>query len=443
MSNGMFKGGRNNHKNFKPCYSGGAAKSLSEQVSRSARLFNGGSALAFMVARPKIRALFIQNECLEIVEQPALHAPGGAVLPGVVPGMIIESLFLTPEPPVTAAAVQATIDHNTLAAETAYDLIEQDIWNANHLGINAQQDLIRENDKGRTLAILAVQQGYDSIMARLQVAHGQWVKNRDDHRHKIANAVKVFNSSLGPDPLSYIRVDLLHGRYRLAWYRLVQHYTLNVNNGQNIAQVMTALTTAVYDGVKSVEEHITDMITQGTEIAEYGGHNIPDWMLREYILKSLKVSPHAVDYLEDINYIERHGSTLQEARDFFQTTTSNIQTANAINNSGATNNKKRKDREQSAGGKDQDEAVREIQMAANALGYEVSKQNKKVPTGNKMLCVHCQRKNHKSADCFKLITCGVCGRVGHPDNRCMQRRAAVVPAAVKKVSIGNALSGKN
>lgn len=402
------------------------------QPTKSSVIFNGGSTYEFLIARPKIREKFIENECWNYVGPlpmaPALMAqalgvPAVAAPPGpAVPNAIIEDLFTAPIPVANLDAAQAIIANKRLAIETTYEENEMDLWDLppGTMSVTELNIAITKNDAERRKEILKVENDLDKVLEGLLAAVVRWDKDKALHEKKVASCLRVYNSVLGPGPLASIREDLANLRFRAAWIHLNEHYALTANGTQNMSQIAGLLNSAVFDPKhKSMHEHIEEMVLIGNEVTVYGGLAIPEELMREYVMVSIEKS-NCDEFADDIKYARRHNSTLQELRDMLQITVSRLEINKSINSL-----KKKRDH-------DLEEQVR----AAVENKMKASKKSKtsagKTSAGHK--CSHCG-KPHKDENCWTIAVCDSCKKTGHISRFCPdQAKPEKASSSAKTVS---------
>ncbi len=360
----MYKGKstKNNDALRRLVHSPSASSSLSknslvsrieaERKSSSTKLFNGGSAYDWMLAKPKIRERFIENSCWSYIDvhpvavgvvAGAVGVPGGGAGAGVAPagvaggggaaaplpavvGALVEDMFTTARPVADVDAATAIITLQRQEIIDAYDdndaaiaLLPGAVLNANQRALalhNSQCERRKEivrNDNTR-----------ETVLARLVSAVVQWEKDKLMHENKQAACLKVYNTSLGPSPLAVIRGELSTMSFRNAWAILNAHYATSVGGQQNVSDVLQLLNTAVFTpSQKTVHEHIEDMLTIANEVTVFGAVPLQDEVVLDYILNSLEKSA-CKDFEDDLKDIRRRELTLVDARRLFQKTESRI-----------------------------------------------------------------------------------------------------------------------
>ncbi len=443
MSNrgNAFQGGRGHGKlkfgNSRQEYSSSTASALTRAV-----VFDRGGAYEFALARNKIRQRFIEMECWSYVDpaDPAAIAiaaaigvpPGGAPPGPAVPLALLENVFGDPPPIANLAAAQTIAADRRLAAETMFDLNEAELWDMDGVMEGDEiQIAVMRNDIERRKEILKIESSVPDIERNLLTSLTQWDKDKALHEKKQANCMRVFNTALGPGPLSVIREDLIAMRFRRAWVRLNDHFGLAGEGQSNTSQVLKLLSNALYDIGRSLNAHIDEMIMIASELPAFGGGAMPAELLREYVIASVEKSGH-VKLLADCDHIRRAELTLERARDIFQMTISKEATEKSVNK--ALRKTKREDREG---------LLAEAEFAAAAAGMTLSskKIKKSVKGDGKPVCKHCG-KPHQSDACWTLVTCNVCGKTGHPDRYCPETNTAKKSVSTKTVSMGGVFAAK-
>jgi hypothetical protein len=446
--NGNNHGGRGHSR---PSFNQSRSASASSTAfGGSHRLFAEGGTYEFALARPKIRERFIENECWSYVN-PADPAAVGVAAAGAgigggaapphpaLPLALLENLFGDPKPASNLDAANLQVAEDRLAAETMYDFNEVDIWDLeDDMEPEAVQAAILKNDAERRKEIYRIESSVHTVHRGLLLAVVQWDKDKALHEKKQASCLKVFNTSLGPGPLSVIHEELSNLRFRAAWVRLNDHFGLAGGGQQNTASIISLLNNSVYNPDRSLSQHIEEMILIGAELPAFGGGHMPDELMREYVLASVEKSGHA-DLIADCQHARRMDLTLVQTRNVFQITISKEATAKSVAKA-----LKRKN-------KDHDSLVADAEFAAAAAGLHISK-NKKfkyggVPGGNGQLskdykCKHCGR-NHLETVCWLTQTCMKCGQVGHIGRRCPNSSASEkTPTSTKTVSMGGVFAAK-
>ena len=79
------------------------------------------------------------------------------------------------------------------------------------------QEMYFDNDKKRREMIFNANASIMKVLERLLSSVVQWNRDKALHEDKMSACMKVFSTSLGPRPLSFINVDLNHMRFLNAW----------------------------------------------------------------------------------------------------------------------------------------------------------------------------------------------------------------------------------
>ena len=339
---------------------------------------------------------FIEAECYHYVEPPA-------VLNAAT--VIVEEEFNDAVPDETGMVANEITRQKKRVTDSFGEMMDVylNVADAGHITVEvANIERIKLNNQ-KLQELFKIDNSEVMLLDKYLSAMKDWRFRKEQHVKMVGKCMNVFNSCLGESAKSVIKDHLNQQHFRAAWIALDRHYHLGIGGQQNIAEIVHQLTSMVYNPSIPLQQHIQNMTDMTAEMNAVTHHVDNPNLTLEWVLLSIEKSS-CRDFDKDIDDIRRSEKTLEQSIQLFQKTESRLMVHNGKSNSQDNSDSKH----QRGSGGDSANVVQQQQRNQSGAGGKT--------------CKICQRIGHLAKDCWKNLTCGHCGKKGHPTDRCRDKQ---------------------
>lgn len=352
-------------------------------LSRSGVLFNGGSPLEFTTVKEEIVNRFKGEGVYHHISFP----------PGIARNELVEETFTMPMP-----------DHETMVngqinTELAYAnyTLANNVLLMQNLGYDAE----RRKSKSTVL-----EQAHNQVLQQINTKHPVYerdyrdalklyISERDKFNKERADCMKVFNQVLGSVTISQIQAELSAGRYRHAWFDLLQYNTRVILGQANIGHLMHQVTHMQYDAAETplmlLEADFNALYTQLNQFDGEGA--VTQAQKLHHFMNALRTSPGG-EYKDVLSHIGYSNLSVQESFDLIHRTGAQLSISADI------------------------EPAAVVPPKVKAPPVTVAAVASTPHSAKKKWCDVCKINTHNRANCWKFHTCTLCNNKGHPEKHC-------------------------
>lgn len=373
-----FNGGNKNGKK--------AHKSTSNHVTatKGSVLFNTGTSLQFAVVKDKIIGQFKQEGVYDthIRFDPNLDA-----------NEIVETTFDDLEP-TQADEVDNVITERLAAVHTKYDNRDRTTMNDRTLSIRRIIEELEKLGNQRQEAVTEVNSKRYELVQKYKASLKIWKDDREKFRAEKAKCMKVFNLYFGDLARGVVKQFLDNDQYRAAWYHICKLYGSTAANKANAQQIITYITTKVYDASNSTLEDLEQELSTLYQQLVAAGENVSESLKLQFLCGALERSP-GEEFKSQIEAIQNNSHDYEEGLALLHKQAAKLGIG------------------------------RELDKRSNANQIVVASLKAITPGPSRATlptCSFCHKVGHKTANCWEKMTCYKCGEKGHIAPNCRNKR---------------------